>query len=136
MSPFPKPRGFWDYALFALVMTGGLLFLFWMEAADRLRWTDVLLAAIGAVLIVLGIITMRRREKAKWITQPAWRMQLLVTLGVLFLLFGIVYADARLLHRREITSDRLQHAVIPIVVALATTLWESRRRPHSRSQLS
>jgi glucan phosphoethanolaminetransferase (alkaline phosphatase superfamily) len=135
MSPFPKPRGFWDYGLFALAMTGGLLLLFWVDATDRLRWTDVLLAAAGAVLLVLLIIIMRRREKARWIAHPTWRMQLLVTLGVLFLLFGIVYADAYLLHRREIASDRLQHAVIPMV-ALATTLWASRRRPHSQSQVS
>jgi drug/metabolite transporter (DMT)-like permease len=139
MSPFPKPRGFWDYALFALIMTGGLLFLFWVDprdARDRLRWTDVLLAATGAVVLVLGIILMRRGEKAKWMAHPTWRVQLLITIGVLFILFVTVYADAYLLHRREITSDRLKNAVIPIVVAIATTLWASRRWPHSRSQLS
>ena len=28
MIPLPKPRGFWDYALFALAMTGALVLLF------------------------------------------------------------------------------------------------------------
>jgi len=136
MSPFPKPRGFWDYALFGVVMTGGLLLLFWVDTTDRLSWPDVPLAATGAVLLVLAIIIMRRGEKAKWIGRPTWRVQLLVTLGVLFLLFGIVYADAYLLHPRKITSDRLQDALTAIVVAIATTSWASSRRPHSRSQLS
>jgi hypothetical protein len=136
MSPFPKPRGFWDYALFALVMTGGLLLLFWVDARDRLSWPDVPFAATGAILLVLAIITMRRGEKAKWIAHPTWRVTLLVTLGVVSLLFGIVYADAYLLHAREITSDRLQDNVTAIVVAIAATFWASRRQPHSRSQLS
>src|SRR4029077_4978059 len=29
-----KPRGFWDYALLALAMTGVLMFLFWLDASD------------------------------------------------------------------------------------------------------
>lgn len=136
MTPFPKPRGFWDYALFALMMTGLLFLLFWVNAIDRVRWSDALLAGMGAVLLVLGIIIMRRGEKAKWIAHPTWRAHLLVTLGAVSLLFGAVYADAYLLHRRAITADRLERHVIPIAVAIVTTLWASRRRPRSRSQFS
>jgi hypothetical protein len=136
MTPFPKPRGFWDYALFALMMTGLLFFLFWVNAIDRVRWSDALLAATGAVLLVLGIIVMRRGEKAKWIVHPTWRAHLLVTLGAVSLLFGAIYADAYLFHRRAITPDRLERHVIPTAVAIVTTLWASRRRPRSRSQFS
>jgi glycerol uptake facilitator-like aquaporin len=63
MSPFPKPRDFWDYALFALVMTGLLLLLFWVYTSDRLRWTDILLAATAAALFVLGAILVRQRRR-------------------------------------------------------------------------
>jgi hypothetical protein len=138
MTPFLKPRGFWDYGLFALVMTGLLLLLFWVDAIDRLRWNDVLFAATGAALLVLSIIIMRRGEKAKWIAHPTWRVHLAVTLGLISLLFGTVYADAYLLHHGENHhfTDRLQRDVIPMAVAIATTLWVSRRRPHSHNQLS
>lgn len=34
------PRGFWDYALFALIMTGAILFLFWLEASDGVGRAD------------------------------------------------------------------------------------------------
>jgi hypothetical protein len=34
MSPFPKPRGFWDYALFALFLTGAFV---WIHMPGRLR---------------------------------------------------------------------------------------------------
>src|SRR5258708_36989032 len=112
MSLFPKPRGFWDYALFALFMTGVLLALFWIEATDGLGWADALIAVAAAVLFVLGVILARRGEKAKWITQPTWRVSLLSTLGTLVLVFAAMYADAYLLHRRDITSERLPHDMI------------------------
>jgi len=34
MIPLPKPRGFWDYTLSALVIMGILVFLFRLEASD------------------------------------------------------------------------------------------------------
>jgi hypothetical protein len=43
MISLPKPRGFWDYALSALVMTGVLVLLFWLEASDGISWTDAAL---------------------------------------------------------------------------------------------
>src|SRR5258707_2244877 len=123
MSPFPKPRGFWDYAFFALFMTGVLLALFWIPATDGFGWADALLAVAAAVLFVLGVILARRGEKAKWIAQPTWRVRLLSTLGTLVLVFAAMYADACLLHRRDITSDRLRHDMVPVIVAVAAALW-------------
>src|SRR5471030_2908837 len=81
MIPLPKPRGFWDYALFALVMTSMLMFLFWLEASGAVGWADVALASATAVLFVLAIILARRGEKAKWIAQPNWLAYLLVPVG-------------------------------------------------------
>jgi hypothetical protein len=36
MIPLPKPRGFWDYALLALFMTGLLMLLFWGKRVMQL----------------------------------------------------------------------------------------------------
>ncbi len=38
MRLLPKPRGFWDYSLFVLAMTGLMLGLFWVEASDYIGW--------------------------------------------------------------------------------------------------
>jgi hypothetical protein len=56
MIPLPKPRGFWDYALFAFVMAGALVFLFWLEASDGVGWADAAFAFAGAVLFVFATI--------------------------------------------------------------------------------
>jgi drug/metabolite transporter (DMT)-like permease len=93
MIPFPKPRGFWDYALFALVMTGALLFMFWLEASDGVGWADAALAFTAAVLCVMAIILVRRREKATWMAQPTWYGYLLAVLGALGLTFGTIYTQ-------------------------------------------
>ena len=133
MIPLPKPRGFWDYALSALAMTGGLLFMFWSSASDGLRWADATLAFAAAVLGVLSIVFSRRGEKAKWITQPTWSAYVLIVLGVVGYTFGAVYADAYLLHRRDITSSRLRHDIAPAVIFTVVMLWSLRRRlPASR----
>ena len=136
MISFPKPRGFWDYALFALLMTGMLLVLFWANATDGLGWADALLAVAAAVLFVLGVILARRGEKAKWIAQPTWRVHLLATVEGLVLLFGAVYTDAYLLHNRDFTSERLRHDIGPIMAVAAVTLWTSLRRRHLDRQSS
>ena len=128
MIPLPKPRGFWDYAIFALAMTGLLLFLFWIEASDGVRWADAMLAFAAAVLFVLAVIFVRRGEKAKWIKQPRWYVPLLAVLGTFALMFGAVYADAYLLHGRAITSSRLRHDMVLAVVLTAVMLWSFRRR--------
>src|SRR5713101_2476622 len=83
MIALPKPRGFWHYALFALIVTGALLFLFWMEASEGVRWTDATVAFAAAVLCVLAIVLFRRGEKAKWIAQPTRYAQLIIALGAI-----------------------------------------------------
>jgi len=135
MIPLPKPRGFWDYALFALVMTGVLLFLFWLEASDGVRWADATLAFTAAVLCVLAIVLSRRGEKAKWIAQPTRYAHLLMVLGALGLMFGAIYADAYLFHRRDITSSRLRHDMVLAPALTALMLWSLRRRLPARRQL-
>jgi len=136
MIPLPKPRGFWDYALFALVMTGALVFLFSLEASDGVGWADAAFAFAGAVLFVFATILARRREKATWIARPTWYAYLLAALGAFVLIFGVTYADAYILHRRDINSSRLWHDVVLAIVLIAGTLWASRRRPPARRQLS
>ena len=126
MIPVPKPRGFWDYALFASVMTGALLSLFWLEGSDGVGWADAALAFTAAVLCVLAIVLVRRGEKATWIAQPTRYTYLL---GVLELLVWCLamYADAHLLHRRDITSSRLGHDMVFSVGLTAVMLWSLRR---------
>jgi uncharacterized membrane protein len=137
MIPFPKPRGFWDYALFALVMTGALLVMFWLEASDGVGWADAALAFTAAVLCVMAIVLVRRREKATWMAQPTWYAYLLAVLGAFGLTFGTIYADAYLLHHRDITSSRLRHDMVLAVLTAVTAvmLWSLRRRPPARRQL-
>jgi hypothetical protein len=107
MIPLPKPRGFWDYTLFAFVMTAALLFLFWLEASDGARWVDATLAFAAAVLSVLAF----------------------------GLIFGAIYADAYLLHRWDITSSRLRHDVVLASGLSAVMLWFLRRRRSAGRQL-
>jgi hypothetical protein len=130
MIPLPKPRGFWDYALFAFVMTGLLMFLFWLDASDAVGWTDAALAFATAVLGVFAIILARRAERATWIARPSRYVNLLAVLGAIGLMFGAIYADAYLLHRRDMTSSRLRHDIVFAGVLTAVMLWSSlRRRP-------
>ena len=136
MIPLPKPRGFWDYALFALAMAGALMFLFWLEANDRIGWADAALAFSAAVLGVFAIILARRAEKATWIAQPTRYTYLLAVLGACGFMFGAICADAYLLHRRDITSSRLRHDVVPAVVLTAGMLWSFRRRLPAGRQVS
>jgi len=129
MIPLPKPRGFWDYTLFALVMTGAFLFLFWLEASDGVRGSDATLAFAAAVLCVLTIVLSRRREKAKWIAQPTRYAYLLASLGAFGLMFGATYADAYLLHRGDINFNRLRHDMLLALVVASVVVWFLPRRP-------
>src|SRR5215469_3068863 len=128
MISLPKPRGFWDYALFALIMAGALLFLFWMEARGGVGWPDVEFAVGSALLFVFSIILARRGEKAEWITRPSRRVYLVTALGAFALIFGAIYADAYLFHRRDITANRVRHDIVVAVPILAVALWSWRRR--------
>ncbi|HEX7961154.1 MAG TPA: hypothetical protein VF493_14610 [Terriglobales bacterium] len=135
MIPVLKPRGFWDYALFALVMTGVLVVLFWLDASDGVGWADAALALAAAVLFVVATILARRGEKATWVVRPTWHAYLLGNLGAFVLVFGAIYADSYLLHRTDITSKRLRHDTVLAAVFTIGTLWSSRRRRSSSSQL-
>jgi hypothetical protein len=135
MIPLPKPRGLLDYALFALIMTGALVFLFWLEASDGVGWADIALAFTGALLFVFATILARRGEKATWIARPTWPSYLLASLGAFVLMFGALYADAYILHRRDITSSRFRHDMAFAIVLTAWMLWSSRRLIPARSQL-
>jgi hypothetical protein len=136
MIAFPKPRGFWDYALFALAMTGLLVFLFWLEATDGIGLADAALALAVAALFVLGVIIARRGEKATWIARPTWPVYLLVALGAFLLIFGAIYADSYLLHRTDITFKRLRRDTIVAITVIGAMLWSSLRRRSARRQLS
>ena len=137
MIALPKPRGFWDYALFALIMTGLLVFLFWLDARDGLRWADAVLAFATAVLFVVAVIVARRREKAKWIAKPTWHVPLVANLGTFVLLFGAMYADSYFFHREDIPSSRLRHDIVLAIVLSASMTWTSRIRwRHRGRQLS
>jgi uncharacterized membrane protein len=116
-------------------MTGALVFLFWLEASDGVGWADAALAFAGAVLFVFVTILARRGEKATWMARPTWHAYLLAALGAFVLMFGAIYADAYILHRRDITSNRLRHDTVLAIVLTAATLWSSRRRPPARRQL-
>ena len=135
MIPFPKPRGFWDYALFASIMTPALWLLFWLEASDRVGWPDAVLACGTAVLFVFATILARRGEKATWTAHPTWQAYLLVSGGAFALIFGAMYADAYLLHRRDITPKRISDDVILALVLTAGLLWSFRRRFRANRQL-
>jgi hypothetical protein len=135
MIPLPKPRGFWDYALFALTMTGVLVFLFWLDTGDRIGWADAALGCAAAVLLVFAIIAARRGEKARWIAEPTWHVYVLAPLGAFALMFGAMYADSYLLHRGDITSNRPWHDMglaIVMTAVIARALWSSRKRHPSR----
>lgn len=136
MIPLPKPRGFWDYALFALAMTGALTFLFWVEASDGIGWTDTALAFAVAVLCVFGIILARGAEKATWIAKPTAYAYLLVPLGAAGFMFGALYADASLLHSRDITSRRLELYMVLAILTTANILWSFLRRLRAGRRVS
>jgi hypothetical protein len=132
MIPLPKPRGFRDYGLFVLFMTGLLMLLFWSEASDAVGWIDAALAFAAAVLCVFAIILARRAERATWIARPTRYVNLLAILGGIGLMFGALYADSYVLHRRDITFSRFRHDIVFAGVFTVVMLWSSlKRRPVS-----
>jgi len=124
-----KPRGFWDYALFALVMASALMLLFWLQASNAVGWTDAAIAFAAAVLLVFFIILSRWGEKAKWIEQPSWHVSALITLGVFVFLFGAIYADSYLLHPGDLTSETLGDDIVFFLILFVLNLsFPSRSR--------
>ena len=136
MIPNPQQRRFWHHMRFALVVTGLLLCVFWVEASDRVGWGDAALAFGGALLLVLAIILVgRQRDKAVWVDQPTWGTKVLFGLAGILLGLGLLYADAYLLHRRDLTATRFSHdillgAIALLVPAFAALLSELRKRSH------
>ena len=125
MAPLPKPRGFWDAALLALVMAGVLFFLFWLDASDGVGWTDASFAFATALVGVLGVVLVRKGERAIWIAQPTRSTHSIAVLGALGFIYGAIYADAYLFHRRDITFSRLRHDIVFCAVWTAVILWSS-----------
>jgi hypothetical protein len=128
MIPLPKPRGFWDYALFALMLTALLLLLFWVEASNGVGWADAALAFAAAVLCVFTIVLSRRNEKAAWIVRPSRQINLLVAFGSFLLMFGALHADAHILHRGDISATRSSHDMILAIAFPIAVLLSLRRR--------
>ncbi len=116
-------------------MTGLLIFLFWVEAGDGVGWADGGLALATAVLSVLGIILVRRKEKAAWIARPPSYLRLLFSLGAFALIFGAIYADAYILHRRDLTASRLSRDMCIGIAMAVTVAWSLRRQNNAGRQL-
>ena len=117
-------------------MTGLLLFLFWVEASGEIGWADAALALSASALLVLAIILARRNEKAAWIARPPQWIIPLGTLGALILTFGAIYADQYLLHRKDITADRLQlHLIIALVIISVSSVRLLKRKVAPRQPL-
>lgn len=131
MISLPKPRGFWDYGLFAFALAGFLLLLFWTEASGGIGWADAMFAFIAAVSCALAIVLVRRGEKARWIAHPTTYATILLFLGVLGWLLAAVYGDAYLLHRRDVNSVRKD--IVPMGVGvIVVMLWARRRHSANR----
>lgn len=128
MLRFPKPRGFWDYALSATVVTGLLVFLFWLESSNGVGWLDGVVAVAAGVLFVLGVILARQNENATWMARPTWRTYALGIFACAALMLGAEYADAYLLHRGNFTSGRLLDDAVTIVIVSAALIWSWQKR--------
>jgi len=134
MPRFPKPRGFWDYALFALALTVALFSVFWMNARFEISWTDAALAFGESVLCVFVIILARRSEKAHWIAHPTWLIYPLASLGACGLLFAAIYSDAYFLHRSSITSGWLSKITFIVILLFVSNSISSLRQHRSYRQ--
>jgi hypothetical protein len=124
MIPLPKPRGFWDYSLFALTLTGPFVLLFWLQERGGFGWADVALALAASALMVSAAIFARRGERAAWIARPTWQARLLAVVGAVFLIFWTVFADTYFLHRRDLTASRFRVWIVVFIAWLtAQLLW-------------
>ena len=135
MICLPKPRSFWDYALFALFMTGLLLLVFWSDSTNRIGWADVVFALAAAILSALGVVLARRRERAAWIKRPIWQASFIVCIAAFALLSVAEYGDGYLLHHTTITAHQLRHDFIFGLFLSAGLTWLWRRRSRRNSQL-
>ncbi len=88
----------------------------------------------AATLAVSAIVLGRRGEKSKWIAQQPWPALAIVSFGKFVWMFGAIYADAYLFHRRDLTSNRRQHDLVLAIVVPCAVLWSLRRRLRSKRQ--
>ena len=121
-----KPRGFWDYGLFAIFLAGLLTLLFWVEVG-RYGWPDAVFAFLAALFFVFAIILVRRNETAAWIRQPSSPLGLWVSLGMAPFVFGAIYLDAFLLHRNQMPAGRFRINVVVWLVLVFSMLLQFRR---------
>ena len=135
MIRLPKARGLWDYSLFALLLTGLLLLDVWLASTYRIDWADVVFALAAAILMTLGIVLARRKEKAEWIKRPSWRTSFIALVAIFAFLGAAEYADGYLLHHTTITAHQLGHDLIFGLFMSASLTWWWRRRSQASSQL-
>ena len=128
MVALPSPRGFWDYALFALILAGLLMGLFWLEIGGGIGLADAGLALVTSMLGVFIVILARQSEKAKWVSRPTRRVHLLAAVGTCLFIFGALFADAYILHRREISARMFRDDLVPFGVAVTAVLLPTRKR--------
>lgn len=134
MGPLLQPRGFWDYAIFAVLLWVFLLGLFWSEASDAIGWGDALLALIAAPLGVFLIILARGAEKAAWIARPTLFTYVCAALGANAYILGTLYVDAFVFHQKDINFNRFAHLAAVAFVGAAFVLWKLRLGPPARKQ--
>jgi cytochrome c oxidase assembly factor CtaG len=116
-------------------MTGLLLPLFWSYSAYRIGWADAALTLAIAILMTLGVVLARRREKAQWIKHPTWRTSLIAVLAASALMYAAEYADSYVLHGKTITAHQLRHDLMFNLLVFAGLTWLFRRRSQARSQV-
>ena len=70
------------------------------------------------------------------IAQPTWYVYPLAILVAFVLMFGAIYADTYLLHRRDFTSNRLRRDTVIAIAVTAGTFLSFLRRHRSKRQMS
>ena len=109
-------------------MSGVLLLLFWTESSTGGGWRDSAVAFLTAVLFALGVITARRAERAAWTKEPTRTAYLLAFFGASAALFGAIRVDAGLLHRGDLTTNRLVRDSIVTMSVVLVSLWSLRKQ--------
>lgn len=131
-----KPRGFTDYGLFALLLSGLFALLFWIEAGKEFRWADSALAPTAAIVGVFLIILTRSNERAAWIVTQNWPFRLLIFIGICFYSVLVLCADSFLLHRGPLTDGRFERDIVivlvPAGIAVGVSLRQWRRQERYR----
>jgi drug/metabolite transporter (DMT)-like permease len=128
-----KPRGFVDYGLFALLLSGMLVLLFWIQIGKEFGWVDCALALAAAIAFVFLIVLARRNEKAAWTAAPNWVSSLLIVMGTCFYFASVLMADSFFLHRGRLTAGRMEldvvvFSVVGVTSSVGATVKEMARK--------